>query len=310
MIYALPSDGADRALDTDGTAAASVSNFQGWLSGQTGGRGLKVDTSGGQVDITFHRFTETDAQLAAYGINLRDAIESRLRSAGFDAYGKLYSVYYDGTGPHDHCGGGAWPPDLPARSARSICERPSAPDRPVTTRISRGPGSRSWISRSCTRRCTPWASFRAVRLIRPVQATRPTTRRTSCGQATETGIRRCSITATTITSTPTFRAASTWPTAHTFRAGHHFRRRHHRHRRRHLRLHPPPPPPPTRCRVPRVVGLTLGRARTRIRARHCSVGRVRRARSRRRRAGALAAPLGPRHVGPRGLRVNLLVGRR
>src|SRR6187455_2850112 len=113
LIYALPSDGADRALDTDGTAAASVSNFQGWLKGQTGGRGLKVDTSGGQVDITFHRFTETDAQLAASGINLRDAIESRLRAAGFDAYGKLYSVYYDGTGPHDHCGGGAWPPDLP-----------------------------------------------------------------------------------------------------------------------------------------------------------------------------------------------------
>src|SRR6187455_3247423 len=100
------------ALDTSGSAA-SMSNFQGWLKGQTGGRGLKVDTAGGQVDITFHRFTETDAQLAANGINLRDAIESRLRAAGFDAYGKLYSVYYDGTGPHDHCGGGAWPPDLP-----------------------------------------------------------------------------------------------------------------------------------------------------------------------------------------------------
>jgi len=44
-------------------------------------RGLyAVQFGGGQVDITFHRFTETDAQLAAYGINLRDAIESRLRS--------------------------------------------------------------------------------------------------------------------------------------------------------------------------------------------------------------------------------------
>ena len=31
----------------------------------------------------------------------------------------------------------------------------------------------------------------------------------------------------------------------------------------------PPPPPAGRCRVPRVIGLTLGRAKARIRARHC-----------------------------------------
>ena len=43
----------------------------------------------------------------------------------------------------------------------------------------------------------------------------------------------------------------------------------------------PPPPPVVRCVVPRVIGLTLRKARTRIRARHCSVGRIRRARSRR-----------------------------
>jgi hypothetical protein len=43
----------------------------------------------------------------------------------------------------------------------------------------------------------------------------------------------------------------------------------------------PPPPPVTRsCRVPRVVGLRLFRARTRIRRANCSVGRIRRVRSR------------------------------
>jgi hypothetical protein len=71
----------------------------------------------------------------------------------------------------------------------------------------------------------------------------------------------------------------------------------------------PPPAPPVQCRVPRVIGLRLGTARTRIRKANCRVGRVRRVRSRRigrvvaqsPRAGASRA---------RGARVNLVVGRR
>ena len=38
---------------------------------------------------------------------------------------------------------------------------------------------------------------------------------------------------------------------------------------------PPPPIPPRHCVVPRVIGMTLERARARIRARRCSVGRIR-----------------------------------
>ena len=44
---------------------------------------------------------------------------------------------------------------------------------------------------------------------------------------------------------------------------------------------PPPPPPSPRCKVPKVIGLKLRTARKRILARHCAVGRIRRARSRR-----------------------------
>jgi hypothetical protein len=44
---------------------------------------------------------------------------------------------------------------------------------------------------------------------------------------------------------------------------------------------PPPPPPRVRCKVPRVIGLRLAPARRRIKARHCSVGRIRRVHSRR-----------------------------
>jgi beta-lactam-binding protein with PASTA domain len=64
-----------------------------------------------------------------------------------------------------------------------------------------------------------------------------------------------------------------------------------------------------RCRVPRVIGLRLGPARTRIRARHCSVGRIRRARSTRVGRVMSQSPR-PGAVRRRGFPVNLVVGRR
>src|SRR5262249_53718413 len=111
VLYVVPSDGVDRALDTDGTIAASVANFQGWLRGQTGGRALRVDTFQGEVDVSFARLGLTDAELAAKGLSLRDTIEQSLVADGFDAPGKLYAVYYDGSDTAA-CGGGAWPPAL------------------------------------------------------------------------------------------------------------------------------------------------------------------------------------------------------
>ena len=110
-IYVLPSDGTDRFLDTNGTIAASVGNFQSWLAGQTGGRTLRVDTFRGLPDITFFRSSRTDAQLASYGVNIRDQLESELSTAGFTKSGTIYAVYYDGTSTGT-CGGGAWPPSL------------------------------------------------------------------------------------------------------------------------------------------------------------------------------------------------------
>jgi beta-lactam-binding protein with PASTA domain len=64
-----------------------------------------------------------------------------------------------------------------------------------------------------------------------------------------------------------------------------------------------------KCKVPGVIGLTLSRAKSKIRSKHCSVGRIRRARSTRvgrvigqsPRAGAVKA---------KGFKVNMVVGRR
>jgi hypothetical protein len=93
----LPSDGADDALDTNGTIAASVQNFQTWLRGQTGGNGMRLDTAGGELDVSFVRLTESDAQLAGRGLFTRDAIETGTRAAGFDDPDKIYAAYYGGS---------------------------------------------------------------------------------------------------------------------------------------------------------------------------------------------------------------------
>jgi hypothetical protein len=115
-LYVLPSDRADRALDTNGTIDASVANWQRWLRGQTFNNGLRLDTFGGDLDVTFVRLTKSDAELAARGLFLRDALEQELRAKGVVRPGKIYAAYYDGSNTAA-CGGGAWPPALPGAVA-------------------------------------------------------------------------------------------------------------------------------------------------------------------------------------------------
>ena len=71
---------------------------------------------------------------------------------------------------------------------------------------------------------------------------------------------------------------------------------------------PPPPPPAARCRVPRLVGLRLRVARSRLRRARCSVGSVRRVRSRRVGVVLRQSPR-PGWERERGAPVNLVVGR-
>ena len=116
VMYVLPSDRVDRALDTDGTLKNTVSSFQAWLSAKTGGRALRLDTFRGSLDISFFRLSRTDAQIESYGAFVRDQIELEIKAAGFNAPKKIYAVYYDGTSD-TACGGGAWPPTLPGNVA-------------------------------------------------------------------------------------------------------------------------------------------------------------------------------------------------
>jgi len=62
--------------------------------------------------------------------------------------------------------------------------------------------------------------------------------------------------------------------------------------------------------VPRLLGLRLGAAKQRIRAANCSVGRVRRARSRRQLRGrVIGQSPRPGSIRRRGFPVNMVVGR-
>lgn len=116
VVYALPSDGEDRAFDTDGTLVRSVEAFDAWLLAQTGKQHLRLDRSNGALDITFVRLAGSDSTFKANGLQLRDAIEREIKALGFNHAKKLYAVYYDGTS-QSVCGGGPWPPDLPGTVA-------------------------------------------------------------------------------------------------------------------------------------------------------------------------------------------------
>lgn len=116
VIYVLPSDGADRSYDTNGSIALSVNAFNKWLATKTGGQNLRVDTYQGAMDVSFYRLSRSDATIKSYGAYVRDEIEKELKSAGQIKTGKIYAVYYDGSSSFA-CGGGAWPPDLPGQVA-------------------------------------------------------------------------------------------------------------------------------------------------------------------------------------------------
>ena len=122
VMYVLPSDGVDEAIDTSGAITHSVNAFASWLCAQTKGSGFKLDTYQGGLDVTFVRLSASDEVLMKgtelpWKVNpnanpyLRDDIERRIKALGFNNSKKIYAVYYGGTS-NTSCGGGPWPPEL------------------------------------------------------------------------------------------------------------------------------------------------------------------------------------------------------
>jgi hypothetical protein len=111
LLYAVPSDGADRGLDTNGTIHRMMSSAQRWLASQTRGRFLRADAADGALDITFVRLPRTDAVYLGFGAFIRDSLEKDLRAAGFTQGNTLLLTFYDGRHV-DRCASAAWPPAL------------------------------------------------------------------------------------------------------------------------------------------------------------------------------------------------------
>src|SRR5262249_11099190 len=72
---------------------------------------------------------------------------------------------------------------------------------------------------------------------------------------------------------------------------------------------PPPPLPPPRCRVPRLIGLSRARAKSRRRQSRCSVGAVRRRRVKHGRGKVVGQRPSAGAIRKRGFPVRLTVGR-
>lgn len=112
VLYVIPSDRVDRQLDLDGTLTRSIAVAQAWLRQESGGYRFRMDTRGGQPDITGVRLDLTDAQVMGGGVRQRDLLERELIRRGFNVLGKIYVAYYEG-GHQSTCGDGFLPPSLP-----------------------------------------------------------------------------------------------------------------------------------------------------------------------------------------------------
>jgi hypothetical protein len=107
IVYAVPSDGTDNGLDTDGTLVDSVAVWEQWFLDQTGDRVLRLDTFGGNADVTFLSLPYTTQQISNAAPNELGLFRTALASAGLNSPTKLYGVYYEGaSGVLPNCGRG------------------------------------------------------------------------------------------------------------------------------------------------------------------------------------------------------------
>ena len=129
VMYVIPKDGKNEALDTSGKIANSVAAWQQWFIGQTKSQRFRLDTFNGTLDIPFVRLSQTDSQIKSTGAKARDRIEAELKTLGFNDPQKLYAVYYGG-GSSVACGGNTFPPKKIGNVAVVFLQGKSQENRP------------------------------------------------------------------------------------------------------------------------------------------------------------------------------------
>ena len=94
-VYAIPSDVEDGNLDRYGVIATSFEAIQNWLSDEIGHR-LRLDTNGGELDVTFLRLPFTHEEGDGRGRSLIVDLEQAVAESIGVAPDKVYAVYYAG----------------------------------------------------------------------------------------------------------------------------------------------------------------------------------------------------------------------
>ena len=102
-VYAVASDGEDVNLDRQGRIGWSLGATVDWLTEKLGRR-LRVDTYGGEVDVTFLRLRETEIEMDGRNVG---ALADAIRRQPWFSSEKTYAVYYRGA--TDNAGGIAFP---------------------------------------------------------------------------------------------------------------------------------------------------------------------------------------------------------
>lgn len=97
VIYFLPSDGVDRALDSDRTIADGIDRMQGWFAREGGSRWRIDRVAGGDVDITFIRGAHDNNHYISGGVaEAGSPLGQELADLGFGRGEKKYLIFYGG----------------------------------------------------------------------------------------------------------------------------------------------------------------------------------------------------------------------
>lgn len=95
VVYALPSNAEDRNLDRWGNIADSFEAIQNWLADEID-RELRLDTHGGELDVTFLRLSFDTQEGDGTNLNLVDRLLDETRAAIGQKPDTIYAFYYQG----------------------------------------------------------------------------------------------------------------------------------------------------------------------------------------------------------------------
>ena len=106
FVYLLPSDTDDLEIDTNGSMRRSITAIQDWLSDESDGYSLRVDTFQGEIDVSFIRIDKTQFEVFNENPKPVTVVASELLARGFNKDERVYAVYYGGFSELGICGRG------------------------------------------------------------------------------------------------------------------------------------------------------------------------------------------------------------